>query len=202
MTLLNTEKMNVYKLFQYLKQTQGRPIPLIVRAVHEPNTLTPEEWAGFEDYDVMTILSRQPKVIDKFPKHFVDELHNEYVAEILSKQPTLINRFDVSHLQEREVCTILTKQPGLLNKFNISKLESYARALIISQQPQLIDKIDTSNLNNYSVFYLLNQQPQLIDKIDISKLKAHDKMYPSVSTEKLLKRHPQLKPYFDDDERI
>lgn len=104
--------------------------------------------------------------------------------------------FDLSTLRAGTIAGILVKQPSLVNKLDLSKLSYeknnsvdriYSIIYILKHQPQLFNYFDISNFDGYNIAELLIAQPLLIDKVDISILNDENIV-------DILKQQPKLSP--------
>jgi len=145
----------------------------------------------FEAYEILYLIN------NKIPFDF-SSLKAGTIADILVKQPSLVNKLDLSKISYEEsnsfdttykINYILKYQPQLIDYIDISGFDGYHIADLLIIQPLLIDKVDLSILNDENITDILKEQPKLINRLDLSIL--DDK-----HISEILKEQPQLAPYF------
>ena len=147
----------------------------------------------FEGYEILYLIN------NKIPFDF-STLKAGTIADILVKQPSLVNKLDLSKLSYEEsnsfdtifrINYILKYQPQLIDYFDMSGFDEYNITDLLINQPLLIDKVNLSNLNDENITDLLIAQPKLINRLDLSIL--DDK-----HISEILKKQPQLAKYFNN----
>ena len=116
---------NYYKLYEYNF--------LITNDLLKPDKLPLK--------NIVYFLITKPETINLF-KYAIPRIHGAYLRVLLIKQPqfiSLINNYDLNDLNNDEVADILTKQPDLINYFKhrLNNIDKDIVQWMLRVQPQL-----------------------------------------------------------------
>lgn len=171
---------------------------------------------------IFEIMIARPELIDRFDFEKINNYHSfhsengERLVKLLISHPELIDRFPTNIFSDSTVIELITNQPKFINRFiNRFESEKWNVASIIKilrTFPELIDKFKYTYtyLSPREIFYFLYYKPELVEKF--FKIYGKDRME-KIKTEgtsgliyansiitfpDLIKKHPELKPYFEN----
>jgi hypothetical protein len=90
------------------------------------------------------------------------DLSGEEIAEILVKNPDMINDVNINSMNGLHLMYVINHQPQLIDYFNLNKIDGKSWAYILVKHPELYEYADFSKLDNNHWKVLLQYQPQLI----------------------------------------
>ena len=146
----------------------------------------------YNDYpdEVIKLVSNQPKF-----KHFlpsVDKILNKDLIILISNQPSLIEelKININKFYVDDWAEILEKQPQLIERCDkLDKFDIYYWTIILKKQPKLFkycNKIDEISYIDFP--YILKEEPSLIKNYNIDKISG-------IGWSFILEKQPKLIKY-------
>ena len=170
---------------------------------HHPLFEKYNPWKHLRREDWARLLCQQPQFIEKYQnerclrntRQFT--LSSKFIAEIISRQPSLFEAFDKTPFTSCEWKDILLNQPQFINDCKINKLDALSLGQLLARHPEWLSRCATYSLEPKDILLVAENYPEILNHCDLEKFNNYCEKSSGFRDTPWMEKHPRLVPYSD-----